>query len=263
MYAELAHQRSEIIDDLHKAILGAAVEGRDIKAQQRVVRYRWSNRPLSMGGSLVAPGGRFNIGNIDKALFPAFPSIYLSTDKETGIAEALAQDVEPIPGKLTAYDLALAKPDPITIVSISGRVETIIALDQPERLDGFVALIRGFRISPELLKLGRELAKELKGDPPRLIKTSRELLDALLAPQWRELPMQLGIPSTSQIFGQLVSQSGVEAISFPSKFSGRSCLAIYPQSFVGASSRLVLDGDPPRKDVTTRLDRENWPTLCR
>ena len=118
-------------------------------------------------------------------------------------------------------------------------------------------------MSPELQKLGRELAKELKGDPPRLIKTSRELLDALLAPKWRELPMQLGIPSTSQIFGQLVSQSGVEAISYPSKFSGRSCLAVYPQSFVGASSYLVLDGDPPRKDVTARLDRENWSSLCR
>ena len=52
MYAELAHQRSEILDDLHKAILEAALEGRDFKSWQRVVRYRWSNRPL-----MVAPPG--------------------------------------------------------------------------------------------------------------------------------------------------------------------------------------------------------------
>src|SRR5579883_1354337 len=63
IYAELAHQRSLILDDLHKAILGGAVEGRDIKGWQRIVRFRWSNRPLSMAGSLFSPGGRFNIGD--------------------------------------------------------------------------------------------------------------------------------------------------------------------------------------------------------
>lgn len=263
LYSELALQRSEIGDDLRKAILGAAVEGRDLHNWQRVVRYRWSNRPLSMAGSLTPPGGRFNIGQIDPARFPSFPAFYLANDKSTGIAEALGQDDIFRHGKLTAYDAALAKPDSISIVSISGRVEALIDLALPDRLDRFVSLIREFRLSDELLKLGKYLAKELPSDPTRLVKTTRNLMDVLRAPHWREMPVQIGIPSTSQIFGQLVCQSGVEAIAYPSKHSGRPCLAIFPQAFAADSSFLALDGTPPRKDIVIRLDRHNHSELCR
>jgi len=262
MYAELAHQRSLILDDLHKAILGGAVEGRDFKGWQRVVRFRWSNRPLSMAGSLFSPGGRFNIGDIDKARFPAFPALYLASDKETALPEALGQDVQP-GGKLTPYEAALAKPDSVAIVSMSGRVETVVDLAKAERLDAFVELIRGFHLSVDLQRMGRALAKELKISPLNLVRNTKELLAVLLAPNWRELPMQLGIPSTSQLFGQLVAQSGVEAIAYPSKFSERPCLAIFPQAFAGGSSYVALDSEPPRKNITTRLNRENWQSLCR
>lgn len=261
MYAELAHQRSLVLDDLHKAILEGAVEGDDFKGWQRVVRFRWSNRPLSMAGSLFSPGGRFNIGNVDKARFPAFPALYLASDKETALSEALGQEAQP-GGKLSSYEAALAKPDSVTIVSMSGRVETVVDLARPERLDAFVKLIRGFHLSRDLQRMGRAVAKQLKIAPLNLVRNTKELLAALLAPNWRELPMQLGIPSTSQLFGQLVAQSGVEAIAYPSKFSARPCMAIFPQAFAGGSSHVALDSEPPRKDITTRLTGENWQSLC-
>lgn len=49
----------------------------EFSAWQRAVKYRYSLAPLSTKGSLVDPGGRFNIGAIDPSRFPLFPALLL------------------------------------------------------------------------------------------------------------------------------------------------------------------------------------------
>ncbi len=262
-YADLVLQRAEVREELHKAVMKAALEGREINKWQRVIHYRWSLKPLSAGGSLGSSGGRFNIGRGDTERFPAFPALYLASDFETAISESLGQGLK-TQGKLTAFDQALAGEKSFLRFTVSGRVETVIDLEHLERLKPVIDIIKEFRISPEVMKLGRELANEMKAPPPTLIRSLRDLETALFVPNWRELPIQLGIPSTSQIFGQLVYQSGVEAIHYPSKFTDRPCMAIFPELFARSPSFIALDDEaPPRKDVIMRLDRETWPSLCR
>ena len=203
MYSELAFQRSEILDKIREALLKAAIGKWVFKGYQRVVKHRWALKPLSAGGSLKFPGGRFNIGDLDPE-YPSFPALYLTIDKETALQEVLGQDAAAATSTLAPFDVALTKKDSISFFSMSGSIETVIDLGNPGRLEPLVALIKDFRLSPETLKLGRDLAKETGRNATRLVTTVKDLRGALLAPFWRELPVQLGIPSTSQTFGQLV-----------------------------------------------------------
>jgi hypothetical protein len=253
----LAYQRSEIAVEIRKSLLAAAIENWEFKKWQRVVKYRWSLKPLFTVGSLTSPGGRFNIGEIEST-FPAFPALYVAEDKATALQEVLGQDPE-TKGKLNPYDLALTNPASVTAVSLSGQLQTVIDLTQSDRLQPFLELIRGFRLTPETRQMARELSKEagLSLSSKLVVSTMKELLWVLLLPNWRELPVQLGIPSSTQIFGQLVSDAGVEGIIYPSKINDRLCAAVFPQAFAGTSF-VALDDPPPRKDVLVRIDRESW-----
>ena len=63
-------------------------------------------------------------------------------------------------------------------------------------------------------------AKKIGLPEPELIRTLSRLTDSLLDPNWRMWPMQFDVPATSQVFGQLVAQAGIEGIVYPSKFDG-------------------------------------------
>lgn len=260
LYAELAEQRSRIADRLHKAILEAAVEDFSFVSWQRMVKARWALRPLSAGGSLVLPGGRFNIGAIDPS-FADFPALYVAVDKVTTFQEVLGQDPD-AKGRLTPFEIALTSAESVAIYSVSGHVHTVIRLDQPDRLQPFIDIIKGFTLSPDLNRQGRELVREMNTPPRKFtVTTVKDLLKAVLVDNWREIPVQLGIPSTSQLFGQLVAQSDVEAIVYPSRFNDGLCMAVFPQTLATSDSYVALDHDPPRKDVVAKLDRHTWQAL--
>jgi RES domain-containing protein len=67
------------------------------------------------------PGGRFNVGDIDRARYPAFPALYIASDKGTALAEVLGREKRA--DSLTPEELALTKPDSITAASVSGKLE--------------------------------------------------------------------------------------------------------------------------------------------
>ncbi len=79
-YSDLAFQRSCIYDSLKNSLLERAMEFQ-FSRWQRAVTYRYCLEPLSTKGSLVDPGGRFNIGLIDPSRFPPFPALYVASDK--------------------------------------------------------------------------------------------------------------------------------------------------------------------------------------
>jgi hypothetical protein len=132
---------------------------------------------------------------------------------------------------------------------------SVIDLHHPNSLKHFLNLIKGFSIPKRIF----QAAKKLNLDPPNTVKDLDKLLVTLLEPNWRAQCMQLDIPANCQIFGRLVANAGIEGILYPSKFTGKKCLVIYPQNF-GFESFIAVEGDTPVGAVS-RLDANNWSLL--
>lgn len=88
LYNDLVYQRHKIADQLCKALWEAATGSYEFNGWQRQVRYKYSLTPLSPKGSLLEPGGRFNIPNVNPNQIPPFPALYIAEDRETVLQEA-------------------------------------------------------------------------------------------------------------------------------------------------------------------------------
>lgn len=246
-YSSLAYQRSRVTDNIRAALVEAAEGPFSFTGWQRIVKYQHTNTPLSVTGSLSEIGGRFNIGDIDTERFAPFPALYIAGDRETAMLETLGQGAEET--RLSGLEFALTKTDSISAVSVNGTLESVINLNHPERLERFVRLIKDFVVAGKLT----QMSKESGWEPPSLIRTVPQLLDAMLYRDWRVWANLYDVPIASQIFGQLVLNAGIEGIVYPSKYSGQENLAIFPQVFAG-DSYVELAGDIPNTVKTPRLD---------
>ncbi len=254
-YSNLAFQRSRISDEIKQSLLEAAAKNYTITRWQRIVKHKFSVEPLSVKGSLSDPGGRFNIGEINPNQYQIFPALYIASNKETALQEALSQHI--LPGKEEeALNSALTNTVSTSNISISGRIDSYIDLNSPERLKPFINLFKDFKIPKHVY----EIAKYFKfPEPPTVITTISKLMEALLAPNWREWPMQYDVPVASQIFGQLVMAAGIEGILYPSKFSKKNCLVIYPQNFDDTNGSLIqLDDPAPKETKVLKWDHATW-----
>lgn len=256
-YTSLARQRTEKSDEIKRCLLSAAEVPSPLKRWQRVVDYRYSLHPLSAVGSLITdPGGRFNIGDIDRTQFPPFPALYLAADQSTAIVERFGE-IE-APAGLSNLDFALRSGPSFSCVSVSGCLDSVVDLRHRERLRSFVDIIKTFKLPTDLAAHARELGI----DPPSVIGSVDELISALTRPGWREEPMQVDIPAASQIFGQLVWSAGIEGIVFPSSRSGAACVAIFPEN-LSSSSFAELDDKAPAGVTHLRLDGTTYRDFVR
>ena len=249
-YSELAFQRRRIREELNSSLRNAAA-GFQFSRWQRVVKYKYSLDPLSAKGSLSDPGGRFNVGAIDPTRYPMFPALYLAADKATALAEVLGRDKDR--GSLTPEELALTKPDSISAVSVSGRLDAVVDIRMSGNLSAFVNLIKSFRLSKPLTVEARRL-----GFPLQLITTVAELKPVLMVANWRNWPMLYDVPAGGQIFGGVAVDAGIEGIVYGSVLTGKECLAMFPQNFLNSSSYVELDDPAPSDDVRTRIDSTNF-----
>ena len=248
-YSALAYQRSKIYESLKGALRDRA-KPFEFSKWQRAVKYKYALHPLATNGSLVDPGGRFNIGEIDTTRYPVFPALYIASDKGTALAELLGRTTSG--GQLTPEETALTKPDSIAAVSVSGHLEAVLDVRDGSSLDAFVALIKGFR-------LPRALALEASrlGFPLGLVKTVPALIQILHMPQWRRWPVLFDAPSVPQIFGRIALDAQVEGILYDSVLTGKPCLAIFHQNFQNSSSYIELDDSAPAELSLRRLDSSN------
>lgn len=253
LYSALAYERRKIADQINLALLEAADGCYEFEGWQRQVRYKYSLSPLSPIGSLVEPGGRFNIPIMNHDQIPPFPALYVAEDKETTLQEA-GQQHSGFQG-LSALDLALIKKDSISIVAVHGKLESVIDLHHPAKLKAFLNLIKGFSIPKSIL----QTAKKIGLEGPLTVQTLTALIDSLMEPNWRAMCMQFDIPANCQIFGQLVANAGIGGILYPSKFTKKKCLAIYPQNF-DADAFVAVEGDAPVGAVS-RLDADAWQSV--
>lgn len=255
-YSSLAYQRSKVLDKIKAALLDAA-EPLEFRQWQRAIRYKFVFEPLSAKGSLNDPGGRFNIGDIGSIKFSPFPALYLAEGQDTAMQEMLCQQLDE-GGSLTPFEFALANKESFAVVSVNGFLDNVINLHHPERLEEFVGLIRDFQIPDHIL----ELAKDYKFPPPGVIRSVEQLVDNLQVPNWRLWPMQFDVPSTTQIFGQLISQTGIQGIAYVSKFNGKGCIAVFPKNFIGSASYIELADVLPEGVKHRRLDAATCADLC-
>jgi hypothetical protein len=249
-YSELAFQRRRIREELNRSLRNAAAAFQ-FSGWQRVVKYKYSLDPLSAQGSLFDPGGRFNVGAIDSTRHPMFLALYLAADKGTALAEVLGRDKDV--GSLTPEQLALTKPESISAVSVTGKLDAVIDIRMSGNLSKFVSLIKDFKLSKPLISEARRL-----GAPVKLITTVAELKTVLMLDNWRNWPMLYDVPAGSQIFGGIAVDAGVEGILYESVLTGKECLAVFPQNFLNSSSYVGLDDPAPSDDVRTRIDSGNF-----
>lgn len=252
-YSELAHQRNVIQDKIKEALTQTCAPYAPQK-WQRALKYKYSWHPLSTVGSLSYIGGRFNTGISVNSEVPNFPGLYLACNKETALQEHLGQVPVPAGSKLTSLDLALTNPASETIISVSGKLDRVFDLTKASNLKPFVELIKNFKLSKEL----KATANRLNVAIPGIVKTSSELLETLLCRDWRHLPSNYDVPSNSQIFGHLVYSSGIEGILYPSKFTSKECLVVFPRNFAGTDSFIFLDDEVPHPGIPNILDSNNW-----
>lgn len=249
-YSELAFQRNRIREQLKTSLRENALPF-EFSKWQRIVKYKYSLEPLSTKGSLIDPGGRFNVGEIDPLRYPVFPALYLASDKSTGLAEVLGRG-EAI-GGLTPEELALTRQDSVSAVSVSGKLESVIDIRDRKRLAGFVSLIKNFTLSKSLIKKAQKL-----NVPVGLIQTAKMLGEALEQRDWRNWPMRFEVPATSQIFGGLVKNAGIEGIVYNSCLTQKACIAVFPETFCNSSAYVELDDPAPTENVPRRIDSSNF-----
>jgi len=245
-YSELAFLRNQIYDSL-KSSLRERTEPFEFSGWQRAVKYRYSLAPLSTKGSLSDPGGRFNIGAISPSRFPVFPGLYLASDKKTALAEILGRDGPA--NSLSPEELALTKPTSITIVSVSGRLESVLDIRDSKNLTGFISLIKDFKLSSKLITKARKVGLF----PIKTVTSASQLVKELQLSNWREWPMGWDVPSPPQIFGRIVLDAGIEGILYDSVLTHNLCSAIYPQNFQNSSAYIELD-DPCPPETQKRID---------
>jgi RES domain-containing protein len=250
-YSELARQREEIKSDIFSTLNESSISNFTFSGWQRAVKWKYGLHPLCALGSLNMPGGRFNVGDVNSNV-PSFPALYFASDKDTALQETLGQSADEIE-ELTAREIALTNPESETIVSVSGNVERVFDLRSALSLRKFVRLIKEFTIPSHIRAEGERL-----GENPGTVTTAKQLLDILLAKDWSHIPMLHDIPANSQIFGQLIFLSGVDGILYPSKFTKRDCLALFPRNFENSSSFIQLDHEAPDSRVPKRIDSNCW-----
>jgi hypothetical protein len=252
-YTELAYQRSLVEAELLSALARASTGPYSFEHWQRAVKWKYSLEPLGTKGSVKYGGGRFNIGEIDPSRYPIFEALYIAEDKDTALQETLGQPVEGSNG-LLPREVALTAAQSQSLISVSGQIETIIDLSNEPSLELFVKTLRKVNIPSYLMRD----AKKLSLGPLKLIADTSELMLSLLAPNWRELPQVVDVPATSQLFGQMARSIGIGGILYPSKFTGKNCLVLYPCNFENTNSFIELDDESPADVDITRIDQTTW-----
>ncbi len=249
-------QIAEHWHEIQPAMVTAAVPF-EFKRWQRIVQYRYSDAPLSCAGSVLSfAGGRFNHGGFDPINFPPFPALYLAEDQDTAWLERHGIARTGGDGGLSAEELLVRKRESVAYVSVSGVLDRVVDLRQPDRLDELITVVSRFEIPPDLIPRARDAF----GTAPEFPNTRELLLERLLDKEWRGGPIVMGAPAGSQSFGHSVVTAGITGIVYPSTRAndGRCCLAAFPINFASNDSWIALDDPAPVGATHVRLDRDTY-----
>ena len=259
LHFDFARQRLKHRDELMKALQAKPAGPFEFKRWVRIVTYRYSQAPLSAAGSLASVGGRFNVG-IDVDVENPWPALYLAEDTETAYREKYQLPQAAHVSGLTLEELALERATSIATVFLDGRLERVFNINDPYAV---IRLCNVLKRMPLPIAVG-PILRRLKAPPSVVynVKKPAEFRHAVLEQNWRVWPVQFGLPSPSQVLGQLLRDAGFEAVRFPSSKNGKQCLVVYPQN-VDDKRSYVLIADPcPDGVAHMRLDQDSADELC-
>ncbi len=211
----------------------------------RLASTKYAMDPLSCKGSVEhATGGRFNIGSINKDRFPTFPALYVGNEKETCIKEIY-------PG----VEGFLQNKRGEGFFRVDVYLDSVLDLTEKGSLNKFVKTIKQIAVSKSL----QNRAKKLGLEERHSVRTITSLKKEIYAVNWRGEPNIFDIPSSSQIFGQLVKNAGIEAILYRSTKTSKKglCLAVFPENFENSDSYIELQ-DVSDSISNTRMDSKTF-----
>ena len=210
----------------------------------RLVSTKYSANPLDARGSMEnATGGRFNIGNIKKDLFPAFPALYTANGKDTCVKEVYG-----------GMEMFFSDKRGNSFFRVNGCINTLLDITRKGSLNKFMKVIKKITLSRELKKRANQLELN-RSSLQRMAQLKKDLYDK----NWKLAPNIYDIPSVSQIFGQLAKSSGIEGILYQSTRHSKTglCLAVFPENFKNSESYIDLK-DCPKNIKYKRLDLESY-----
>ncbi len=155
--------------------------------------------------------------------------------------------------EMAALDAALTDRESTSVVSVSGKLDTVIDLGHPERLKPFMTILAGFEVSSDV----ERIAREAKIPAITIIRTVDQLVSGLVRPDWRAMPFIYDVPAAGQVFGQLVSSAGITGIRYQSRHTGDDCVVIFTRNLQRTSSFVALDDEFPNTVRLPRLDSGN------
>ena len=245
-YNYYLNEREKIAKDIYFA-LNHKVKSYKFKNWVRLVSAKYANNPLSCVGSVKnATGGRFNVGNINKDRFPIFPALYIGNEKRTCIEEIYS-----------GMEGFLDNKKSESFVQINGHIHYVLDLTKKSTLSMFVKVIKKISLSKSLKDKTKKLKLET-GSIQNITQLKKTLYDI----NWRREPNLYDLPASSQIFGQLVKNAGIEAILYQSTKNSKKglCLAIFPENFENSDSYVELD-HPPQYVINKRMDSKTFQTF--
>lgn len=245
---EQRRRRDEILEALERS----PRLGLELTGWVRIVPFQYSNFPLSCAGSMKSIGGRFNAGcELDPGTLPPWPALYLAEDYETAFREKfqLASDV--MVDGLSATDLALQRGASHSTVQLHGALEKVFDMTAPSNLNAVSRVLKKIGMPPR----ARALKKKLGIAPQdlRMVRTGADLFRVVLEHNWRQQPIQFGLPARSHLLAEFIRAANYEAILYPSTKGGKNCLAVFPDK-LQAASYIELSDAAPATVKHTRLD---------
>lgn len=253
LYFGFESQRSTVRRDLIEALQSSPSIPLDFQRWCRIVPHRYSLMPLSAAGSLRGVGGRFNVGvDIPGDVRAPWPALYVAADTETALREKYG--LVGNSNGLTREELALTPWDSHTVVMMNGHLEQVLDLTDLPALASFCKVLSKFRMLHGIEESLRRLHIDRK--KVSLVRTPSQLQRAVMAPNWRQWPVQFELPAHGQIFGSIVLAAGYEAIRYRSSKSGEYCLAVFPQNISSSKSYIELADPSPPETECIRLDLE-------
>ena len=249
-YLELSSQREAIKDSLLESLQRKCITDYSFKGWQRTVKFRYSLHPLSCVGSMSFVGQRFNYGKDTNKNLTPFPALYLAEDKNTSFQEVLGGEGN---GELNSLELALTSEESISMVTVSGNLERVFDLRDSSSLGNFFSLIKNFKFSPELKKE----ARVLKLDAPVVITKLKDLWDSIILKDWRAKVVRFDVPSNGQILGDLLNEAKISGVLYKSKFTGKDCLAIFPETFNNSNNTVRLNDQVPHQETPIEINSFN------
>lgn len=246
---------------LRKEILEAleSIPGLQLQIQNwaRIVPYKYSLQPLSCVGSMLTVGGRFNPGaELDAQTMAPFPALYLAVDYETAFREKFQMPSDGSTEGLTPQELALETGASHSMFQLRGLLHNVFDM-KVESLEAAARVFRKIKMPTRAVTLKKKLQmKDL-----RMVTTGHELHRTALEYNWRQGPVQFGLPAPSQVLAEFIRAAGFEGIHYKSTKGPGHCLALFPdrlqdQSFV------ELSDAAPAEVKHTKLSQESAVELC-